>query len=121
MKPTNPKTESPHRKRCQFQYSLRTLLVVVARTTIGMSWFRHAPSLGAEDTKKAPSDVVVAKGNEVLSRVNAETKADAQDAKGWPWSGQYYAGMDRASISNSRLPRRRESSSGGMAAWGSMT
>jgi hypothetical protein len=42
--------------------------------------------------KKSPSDALVAKGNKILGRVNAETKANAQDAKAWPWSGQYYAG-----------------------------
>lgn len=75
-----------------FQYSLRTLLVVMLLACIEMTWFRHAPSLAAEDTKKPPSDGVVTKGNEVLSRVIAETKANAQEAKAWPWSGQYYAG-----------------------------
>jgi hypothetical protein len=39
-----------------------------------------------------PSDAVIAKGNEVLKRVNSETREDAQKLNGWPWSGQYYAG-----------------------------
>ncbi len=39
-----------------------------------------------------PSDAVVAKGNEILARVNSETKANAQELHAWPWSGQYYAG-----------------------------
>lgn len=41
---------------------------------------------------KRPSDTVVAKGNEILERVNAETKANAQQSNAWAWSGQYYAG-----------------------------
>ncbi|MCY2989929.1 MAG: hypothetical protein NTY19_18965 [Planctomycetota bacterium] len=69
----------------------RTLLVA---TTLLTGASVSPCLLHAEDEPlfARPSDAVVAKGNEILERVNSETKANAQELNAWPWPGQYYAG-----------------------------
>ena len=69
----------------------RFLLMTIALSTI----VSQSPCvLHADDDvlSERPSDAIVARGNEVLERVNSETKANAQESNRWPWSGQYYAG-----------------------------